>query len=74
MSRTPAYKVTKAALNMLTVQYAQDLEEEGFTVLAITPGVSFFVPSLTHSPLFSLWLPFYGENTWGTGGVLSLGL
>ncbi|KAK1149656.1 hypothetical protein N8T08_005208 [Aspergillus melleus] len=38
MSRTPAYKVTKAALNMLTVQYAQDLEEEGFTVLAISPG------------------------------------
>ncbi|PLB46550.1 putative short chain oxidoreductase [Aspergillus steynii IBT 23096] len=38
MSPTPAYKITKAALNMLTVQYAQELEKEGFTVLAISPG------------------------------------
>ncbi|KAJ5798600.1 uncharacterized protein N7503_007896 [Penicillium pulvis] len=35
---TPAYKVSKAALNMLTVQYAQQYEIEGFTVLAVSPG------------------------------------
>ncbi|KAF9634144.1 Short-chain dehydrogenase/reductase SDR [Lasiodiplodia theobromae] len=34
----PAYKVSKAALNMLTVQYAHLLEKDGFTVVAITPG------------------------------------
>ncbi|KAK1656967.1 short-chain dehydrogenase/reductase SDR [Colletotrichum godetiae] len=35
---TPAYKVAKAALNMLTVQYAHELDSEGFTVLAVCPG------------------------------------
>ncbi|KAL6714732.1 hypothetical protein ACLMJK_008157 [Lecanora helva] len=34
----PAYKVTKAALNMLTVQYAQELAKDGFTILAVSPG------------------------------------
>ncbi|KAF4186521.1 hypothetical protein CNMCM7927_005344 [Aspergillus lentulus] len=37
-SPTPAYKITKAALNMLTVQYAQDYGSEGFTFLAVSPG------------------------------------
>ncbi|KAJ5087149.1 hypothetical protein N7456_010765 [Penicillium angulare] len=37
-SHCPAYKVTKAALNMLTLQYAQKYETEGFTVAAISPG------------------------------------
>ncbi|KAJ5433609.1 uncharacterized protein N7458_012765 [Penicillium daleae] len=37
-SPTPAYKISKAALNMLTVQYAQQYEAEGFTFLAVTPG------------------------------------
>ena len=37
---THAYKITKAAMNMLTAQWAMELESEGFTVLAITPGVS----------------------------------
>ena len=35
-----AYKISKAALNMLTAQYAVDLEKDGFCVLAISPGVS----------------------------------
>ncbi|CAN9323804.1 unnamed protein product [Alternaria alternata] len=35
---TPAYKVSKAALNMLTVQWAESLEKDGFTVLAVCPG------------------------------------
>ncbi|KAH7304289.1 short chain oxidoreductase [Stachybotrys elegans] len=35
---TPAYKISKAALNMLTVQYALSFEEEGFTFVAVTPG------------------------------------
>ncbi|KAF3482005.1 short chain oxidoreductase [Arthroderma uncinatum] len=34
----PAYKVSKAALNMLTVQYAQTFADEGFTFAAISPG------------------------------------
>ncbi|KAJ3539552.1 hypothetical protein NM208_g5443 [Fusarium decemcellulare] len=34
----PAYNVSKAALNMLTVQYALQLAEDGFTVVAISPG------------------------------------
>ncbi|RDL33851.1 NAD(P)-binding Rossmann-fold containing protein [Venustampulla echinocandica] len=38
MMAVPAYKVSKAALNMLTVQYALNYAEEGFTFLAISPG------------------------------------
>ncbi|KAB2570887.1 C-factor [Lasiodiplodia theobromae] len=34
----PAYKISKAALNSLTVQYALELEGEGFTVVPISPG------------------------------------
>lgn len=39
---TPAYKVSKTAVNMLTVQWAESLESDGFAVLAICPGVSIF--------------------------------
>ncbi|THC96007.1 hypothetical protein EYZ11_004506 [Aspergillus tanneri] len=35
---TPEYKITKAALNMLTKQYAQNLADEGFTFLSVCPG------------------------------------
>jgi NAD(P)-dependent dehydrogenase (short-subunit alcohol dehydrogenase family) len=35
-----AYKITKAALNMLTVVWAQELAKEGFTVISQNPGVS----------------------------------
>ncbi|RJE20294.1 short chain oxidoreductase CsgA [Aspergillus sclerotialis] len=34
----PAYKISKAALNMLTVQYALSFKDQGFTFLAISPG------------------------------------
>ncbi|GKZ21786.1 hypothetical protein AbraIFM66951_008749 [Aspergillus brasiliensis] len=34
----PSYKITKAALNMLTVLYSQELEKEGFTVFCVSPG------------------------------------
>ncbi|KAF5879528.1 putative aflatoxin biosynthesis ketoreductase nor-1 protein [Botrytis fragariae] len=34
----PAYNVSKAALNMLTVQYAQSYTDEVFTFLAVNPG------------------------------------
>ncbi|OJD29425.1 short chain oxidoreductase [Diplodia corticola] len=34
----PSYKISKAALNMLTVQYALSLADKGFTVVAISPG------------------------------------
>jgi NAD(P)-dependent dehydrogenase (short-subunit alcohol dehydrogenase family) len=35
----PAYKISKAALNMLTIQYAKQYQDEGFTFLGISPGV-----------------------------------
>ncbi|KAL8643140.1 MAG: hypothetical protein Q9228_000265 [Teloschistes exilis] len=35
----PAYKISKAALNMLTVQYALSLEKEGFTFIIMSPGL-----------------------------------
>ncbi|EPE34734.1 NAD(P)-binding Rossmann-fold containing protein [Glarea lozoyensis ATCC 20868] len=38
MMLVPSYKITKAALNMLTVLYAQTYAEEGFTFLAVSPG------------------------------------
>ncbi|PVH95936.1 short-chain dehydrogenase-like protein [Periconia macrospinosa] len=34
----PAYKISKAALNMLTVQYALSLADDDFTVVALSPG------------------------------------
>jgi len=33
-----SYKISKTALNMLTVQYANGLESQGFTVFCISPG------------------------------------
>lgn len=38
MSPTPSYKISKTALNMLTVQYGMDLKEDGFVVTCISPG------------------------------------
>ncbi|EEA22646.1 hypothetical protein TMatcc_001486 [Talaromyces marneffei ATCC 18224] len=38
IASVPAYKVSKAALNMLTVQYASELAAQNFTVFAISPG------------------------------------
>lgn len=35
---TASYKISKTALNMLTVQWANDLEEKGFTAFCISPG------------------------------------
>lgn len=40
MTTTPSYKISKAALNMLTVIYAYELQEEDFTVFCVSPGVS----------------------------------
>ncbi|OBT87417.1 hypothetical protein VE02_04681 [Pseudogymnoascus sp. 03VT05] len=34
----PAYKISKAAMNALTVQYALDHEKEGFSFIALCPG------------------------------------
>lgn len=36
----PAYKISKTALNMLTVQWALQFAQEGFTFICINPGVS----------------------------------
>ncbi|KAF3403152.1 hypothetical protein DPV78_004571 [Talaromyces pinophilus] len=38
IASVPAYKISKAALNMLTVQYASELSAQNFTVFAISPG------------------------------------
>lgn len=38
MTFHPSYKISKAALNMLTVQYANELGPQGFTVFAVSPG------------------------------------
>ena len=40
MMPVPAYKVSKAALNMLTVQWAYEYKDQGFTFVTISPGVS----------------------------------
>lgn len=42
----PAYKISKAAMNSLTVQYALDYEKEGFTFMALSPGVCTFFSML----------------------------
>lgn len=36
----PAYRVSKAALHCLTRLYALELEADGFTFVAVSPGVS----------------------------------
>lgn len=43
----PAYKVSKAALNMLTVQYAQSFADQGFSFFALSPGVSILSVAIT---------------------------
>lgn len=45
---SPAYKISKTALNMLTVQYAQQYAGEGFTFIGVSPGVS---PDFAWSPV-----------------------
>lgn len=35
----PAYKISKAAANALTAQYAVEYEKEGFSFTALCPGV-----------------------------------
>jgi NAD(P)-dependent dehydrogenase (short-subunit alcohol dehydrogenase family) len=68
----PAYKVSKAALNMLTVQWALAYgKEHGFTFLSVSPGVSVTFshpvpagrigPALTLNPLrHSGYVPISG--------------
>lgn len=41
----PAYKISKAALNALMVQYSLSYEDEGFVFLAVSPGVSTLCPA-----------------------------
>lgn len=47
----PAYKVSKAAMNALTVQYALDHGKEGFSFMALCPGVCAhpILPQISHS-------------------------
>lgn len=37
---TPSYKITKAALNAMTAEYGLTFAKEGFTFVAVSPGVS----------------------------------
>ena len=66
---TPSYKITKAALNMLTAQYALQYGDEGFAVTAISPGVSLYQPirSSIRTPIpplvFWHYIPNFGEET-----------
>lgn len=53
---TPGYKITKAALNMLTVQYSLEYAKQGFTIFALSPGVN---PTFTPLPLSLLLLPLF---------------
>ena len=41
VANCPAYKISKAALNALTVQYAMSYKDEGLIFLAVSPGVSY---------------------------------
>ena len=34
-----AYKISKAAVNMLTMQYAAEYKDEGFVFTVVSPGV-----------------------------------
>ncbi|KAK7943114.1 NAD(P)-binding protein [Apiospora aurea] len=34
----PAYKITKAALNMLTLQWGMEYRDQGFTIFGVSPG------------------------------------
>ena len=35
----PAYPISKAALNLVIAEYAAQFQDEGFTFIAISPGV-----------------------------------
>jgi NAD(P)-dependent dehydrogenase (short-subunit alcohol dehydrogenase family) len=59
----PAYKISKAALNALTIQWAHALSGEGFVVTAINPGVS-----------VSLLLLFCVKAVMGGGDIADLTL
>jgi len=39
-------------MNSLTVQYALDLEKDGFTFMALSPGVRTLSASLDHSTAY----------------------
>ena len=39
---SPAYKISKTALNSLTVQYAMEYENDGFAFVSVCPGVCFW--------------------------------
>jgi NAD(P)-dependent dehydrogenase (short-subunit alcohol dehydrogenase family) len=45
ISPHPAYKISKVALNSLTVQYALELEKDGFAFVVVCPGVSLEITS-----------------------------
>lgn len=59
---TYAYKITKAAMSMLTVQYAMEYKKEGFTFLALSPGVSI---TLVFDDVKDLTLSSVVENRYG---------
>ena len=50
-AHTPAYKISKATLNMLNKQYALYLGEEGLTFVVVSPGVSHSVNLFPSSTL-----------------------
>ena len=66
---TPSYKITKAALNALTVDYGLTYAKEGFTFIVISPGVS------TSSPFHQLAMKvvaIYVAKIWHSGSKQTL--
>jgi NAD(P)-dependent dehydrogenase (short-subunit alcohol dehydrogenase family) len=52
---TPAYKISKTALNMLTVQYALEIgSKEAIIFLAVNPGVSITARNYSSAPI--IWI------------------
>lgn len=56
-----AYKISKAALNMLTLQYAHAFADQGFAFTLISPGVS-RIPIYPPRPITVFFRNAYGVD------------
>lgn len=57
-----AYKVSKAALNMLTRQYALAFSEDGITFIAVSPGVGSCVLLVLSESLANFGIVHQNQN------------
>ncbi|EJD04868.1 short-chain dehydrogenases/reductase [Fomitiporia mediterranea MF3/22] len=51
----PSYSISKAALNMVVVKFATRFKKEGFTFLAVSPGLIKTMPGLTANELDKIY-------------------